>query len=185
MPAPAHSTPQASTANPANPDQIGKVCTTPPDLRYEATCPASCNLGYTGIQVMADNDANFKCGSDGQWTGSLDCPVVNCPGDSAMWTSKIGSGTVPAECQDPSPQKTYLQECIATCDEGYTRTTDGYVAYPGVTATFTCRMKDASDRGPMGTWTGHMPTDSGLCEGASRDVRCLRWLNIDPTQYRL
>lgn len=176
-PTPPHSKPTKSI----DPDgQEGEPCSG--EQRYQTKCLASCDQGYTG---NPKHDVTFECGADGQWTGTLECPVVECSGDLDDWTVLVGRGTVPAECRDTDNQKTFSQTCEATCDEGYTRTTDGYVAYPEVTATFTCSMKDASDKSTTGTWFGRMPTDSGLCEGASRDVRCLRWLNIDPTQYRL
>jgi hypothetical protein len=166
VPAPAQSTPQASTANPANPDEVGQVCSAPPTLRFGATCPAKCNKGYTGKRK---NSEDFVCGADGQWTGSLTCPAVECSGDPDDWTSLVGRGTVPAECRDTDNQKTFSETCEVTCDEGYTGTTDGYVAYPGVTATYTC-SNDA--RKTTGVWSGSLPTSTDKCQGASR-LNCL------------
>lgn len=156
-PTPPHSTAQVSGSNPGGQTEV--ACSG--EQVFEASCPASCDHGYTG---KSPEHEDFECGSDGQWTGTLDCPAVECSGDLDTWQSVFGHGSVPPECQDISHQKTFNDTCQVTCDEGYTRSSTGN--QDTVTAIYTCAMQDGNDRSTTGTWQGLLPTDSGNCDGA-------------------
>ena len=77
------------------------ICT---HTRYMNTCTATCNTGYDA----GTKSAQFTCGSNATWSGTLSCTPVDCGHALGLLYS---SSTCSAS--------KYLDLCNATCSAGY------------------------------------------------------------------